>query len=149
MIIQISSEAVHRAYQLSASQLQSKYARESERLLTFEEDFRSRITTGTALARAGFINFKAGTDEVLCVWCNAHIRNFENAIDAVALHFALSAHICEFVRYYDRKNIPITDRVFASRQKGFLSLAYKLPGNVREIKCLKELFWLLPQIVLC
>lgn len=121
-----SPEEIYNVYELRTSELQAKYVQELERMLSYESDFQSRHMNATALARSGLINLKKNTDAVVCVWCCVQFCNFRQPLDAAALHLAYSEHVCEFIKHYDRINVPF--KKVGNQRGGYLELLSSAQG---------------------
>lgn len=115
------------------SELKAKCAQETHRLLTYDGQFKSQHMTATSLASAGLINLKKNNDTVVCVWCLVQFRNFKQAIDASALHFAYSEHVCNFIKHYQRLNVPVAKSQGSDQPGGYLDLATVVRGNIQQI----------------
>lgn len=95
------------AFDIPETTLKSKYKHESERLLSYQRDFKSIHMTSVSLARSGFISMGKGQDEVVCLWCQLELCNFKQTVDVSALHFAHSENICDFIKSYRDTNIAL------------------------------------------
>lgn len=112
-----SGQEARTVYNFEVGDMKSKLKQEAERLLTYQDDFKSFYMTATSLSRAGLISCKKG-DEVACLWCEVKFGNFRSTVDAKALHWAYSEKVCEFIINYTQINIPLTPI-----GKSFLDLA--------------------------
>lgn len=126
-------QTISQVYQIPNTELQAKQFSEAERLTTFESGFNSKYMTATSLARAGFINMKTDRDDVVCVWCLVQFRNFKATVDAVALHFAYSVKVCEFIKRFSKMNVPISGKQLNVLGKTFLHLSTIMQGKVMYV----------------
>lgn len=125
----IDAQELYHVYEMPTSELKAKCVQEAHRLATYDGLFNSQHMTTISLARAGLINLKRNNDTVVCVWCLVQFRNFKQAIDASALHFAYSEHLCEFIKHYPRLNVPIAKSQGSDQPEAFLDLATNAQGN--------------------
>lgn len=125
----IEQQRIYQVYRIPTAELRAKMYSEQERLATFETGFKSNYMTATSLARAGLTNLKKDRDDVACVWCLVQFCNFEATVDPVALHFSFSAKVCEFIKHFSRKNMPLGGKQPNELANSFLDLSTYPQGN--------------------
>lgn len=87
----------------------SFYRREAKRLLTYIKTFCSTTMTAISLANAGFISTgKKDSDEVICLWCGLMLSEFQETVDACALHQAITGESCDFIVNFSTLNKALT-----------------------------------------
>lgn len=124
-----SSTEISRVFQLTTSELKAQYTFQRNRLESYGHEFTSHHMTAIALANAGLISYKKGNDEVVCIWCHVHFCNFKQTLDATALHFAYSEHICDFIKHYNQLNIPLTKRKEGNPPRCYLDIGNRTQGS--------------------
>lgn len=79
--------------------LQVDYIDDFKRLQTFAGNgFHSLSMTATGLACSGFISLnKKMPDHVACIWCGLSLWNFQERVNATAIHEALGHNSCTFL----------------------------------------------------